>query len=369
MPALRSRFPSGAARRARLMLGIAAAGLLVSACASSSSSAAAQNSSPAPASSAESATGSATGSATAAASPAASPAVTPPGIVAVTTGGALVRLNPVTGKTEQTLVASGVFGDEVSASASGTTLYFAVKSGCAGKIEAIAAAGGTPTVIAAGSVPAISPNGNLLAYASEPDQQYGCLASSADPVSRYHLEIRNLSTGSTSALPALPAAQDSGLPAPISHLSWSADNAHLAVSISAVEDNEGWLVNLVDTTKARYYLAGTGVTAVPVTGSPTPRQSYLREGVYLPDGGLFVSRACCAGEQPGKSSRLMWEVSTNGVLTHQVAIGFATLDHLSLDASGDGKWLLYLAGGDLYVSPGGSRPHVLTDGLTAAAWD
>jgi hypothetical protein len=64
----------------------------------------------------------------------------------------------------------------------------------------------------------------------------------------------------------------------------------------------------------------------------------------------------------------MWEVSADGLLIHQVAVGFATVDHTSLDVSADGRWLLYLAGNDLYVSPGGARPHLLTKGLTAAAW-
>jgi hypothetical protein len=223
-------------------------------------------------------------------------------------------------------------------------------------------------VIADGSVPAISPDGTMLAYAIEPDQQNGCLAGSSDSVSRYHLEIRKLSDGTTAALPAIPVSQDTGLPSPISHLSWSSDNVQLAVSISSVQDNEGWLVNLVGTTQARYYLSGTGVTPVPVTGSPTPQQSYLREGVYMAGGGLFVSRACCGGDPPRNTSRLMWEVGADGVLTHQVAVGFATADHTSLDVSADGQWLLYLAGRDLYVSPGGARPHLLTTGLIAAAW-
>src|SRR5689334_22113033 len=87
-------------------------------------------------------------------------------------------------------------------------------------------------------------------------------------------------------------------------------------------------------------------------GSPTPQQSYLREGVYMPDGGLFVSRACCGGDPPRNTSRLMWEVNADGLLTRQVAVGFATVDHTSLDVSADGRWLLYLAGNDLYVSPG-----------------
>jgi hypothetical protein len=337
-----------------LALGIAASGVLVSACMSGSTPASTQAGTPA-----------ATAGSAGAATP--TPAAISPPIVAVTKGGALVRLNPATGATEQTLVPAGVLGDDISVSAGGT-LYFAVKSGCTGKIESMPADGGTPTVIVYGSVPAVSPDGTMLAYASEPDQSSGCMAGSSDPVSLYHLEIRTLAGGATSTLPAVPAGRDSGLPSPISHLSWSSDNVHLAVSIAAVQDNEGWLVNLLDTAQARYYLSGTGVTAVPVTGSPTPQQSYLREGVYLPDGDLFVSRACCGGEPTRNTSRLMWEVTAAGVLTHQVAIGFATLDHISLDVSADGKWLLYLAGHDLYVSSDGAKPHVLTTGLIAAAW-
>jgi len=356
VPSLRCLSLSGALRPGRLVLGIAASGMLVSACMSSSTPAATQAPSSVPASS--------TGPAGAAAT---SPAATAPGIVAVTTAGALVRLNPATGATEQTLVSSGVLGDEISASATGT-LYFAVKNGCTGKIESIPASGGTPAVIASGSVPAVSSDGTTLAYADEPAQREGCLTGSADPVSLYHLEIRKLSGGPTTALRAVPVSQDSGLPSPISHLSWSSDNVHLAVSIAAVQDNEGWGVNLVDTSRARYYLSGAGVTSVPVTGSPTPQQSYLREGVYMPDGGLFVSRACCGGDPPRNTSRLMWEVGPDGLLTHQVAVGFATVDHTSLDVSADGRWLLYLAGNDLYVSPGGARPHRLRTGLTAAAW-
>ncbi len=65
----------------------------------------------------------------------------------------------------------------------------------------------------------------------------------------------------------------------------------------------------------------------------------------------------------------MWEVSSSGVLIHQVAIGFASLDHTSLAANASGKWLLYLAGNDLYVSAGGARPRKLATGLIAAAFE
>jgi hypothetical protein len=107
---------------------------------------------------------------------------------------------------------------------------------------------------------------------------------------------------------------------------------------------------------------------VPVTGSPDAQRSYLREGVFLPDGNLFISRACCGGVPIHNTSRLLWEVSPAGALVHQVAIGFPDLDHVSLAADSSGQWLLYLADHDLYVSHGGNRPSKLSSGLTAAAW-
>jgi hypothetical protein len=72
------------------------------------------------------------------------------------------------------------------------------------------------------------------------------------------------------------------------------------------------------------------------------------------------------------TSRLMWEVSTSGAFVHQVAIGYPNLDHSSLDASSDGRWLLYVAhtvdAATLYVSQGGATPRELTTGIFAAAW-
>jgi WD40-like Beta Propeller Repeat len=292
----------------------------------------------------------------------------PPAMVAVTTAGALVTLNPATGVVAKTLVASGVMGDEISVS-SGGQVYFAVQNGCTSKIEEIPAAGGTADVLALGSVPAISPDGTKLAYASQPSVGAGCFPANVSNVSTlYHLDIRTLSTGATVSLQAVAPAQYSGLPDAILHLSWAADSQHLAVSLDEVQDHEGMQVTLVDTAQARYYLGGVGVAPVPVTGRPNPQGSYLREGVYMPDGNLFVSRACCAGVPVDDISRLMWEVNTSGVLVHQVALGFANLDHTSLDVSPDGSWLLYLAGNDLYVSHGGATPSKLTTGLIAAAW-
>jgi hypothetical protein len=340
--------------RASLLLGAAVIAALLSACGGGKAN-------PAP-------TVTVTQNASASASSSASAvAVTPPAIVAVTKGGALVTLNPATGSVSSTLMAAHVLGDEISVSSTGM-VYFAVKSGCTSEIEAIPVAGGTAANLAPGSLPAVSPSGTKLAYASQPTLTTGCVPSNPDLVPLYHLAIRTLSSGTTVNLPMVPAGQGSGLPAPISHLSWAPDNDHVAVSIAAVQDNEGWNLNIVNTAQAPYYLSGTGVTSVPVTGSPTVQQSYLREGVYMPNGDLFVSRACCAGFPVRNTSRLMWEVSTTGALLRQVAIGYPNLNHVSLDVSSDGGWLLYLAGTSLYVSQGGATPRELTSGLIAAAW-
>jgi len=289
-------------------------------------------------------------------------------MVGVTTAGAVVTLDPATGTVSSTLVASKVIGDEISASSNGL-VYFAVKRGCTDEVEAIPLAGGSVIPLAPGSLPAVSPDGSKLAYVDQPTLAGGCVQQQvSDPVTLYHVKIRTLSSGATVSLPMLAPGTGSGLPYPLSHLSWASDNDHLAVSIASPQDNEGWNLNILDTSQAQYYLSGTGVVSVPVTGSPASRQSYLREGVYMPNGDLFVSRACCGGFPVHNTSRLMWEVTVGGALVHQVAIGFPNLDHVSLDVSSDGNWLLYLAANDLYVSAGGAAPRKITSGLIAAAW-
>lgn len=362
-PTNASVFPPGRPARRRWLVRALAAGAavtLLAACSGGSSPAKQTSSGPSAAPS------TAVVSPSTAASPGAGGA-RPPRMFAATTAGALVVLNPASGAVVRTLVPSGVTGDEISVAGNGT-VYFAVRSGCTDQIESVAPSGGTPVVITNGSLPAISPDGSKLAFASQPSLTTGCVPSSPDLTRLYKLVVRTLSTGAERTYPMQPAGQGSGLPAPMSHLSWSADSQQLAVSIASVQDNEGWNLALVDTATARYYMSGAGVSFVPATGQPNARDSYLREGVYLPDGQLFVSRACCGGFPIHNTSRLMWEVTTTGTLVHQVAVGFPTLDHVSLDVTANGKWLLYLAGGDLYVSHNGATPRKITSGLIAAAW-
>jgi hypothetical protein len=293
----------------------------------------------------------------------------PPGVVAVTSAGSLVVLGP-TGTIASTLVTGGVLGDEISVSPNGQTVYFAVQqAACDMTIESISINGGTPTPIAAGELPAVSPDGTELAYAREPFLTDDCIPTSSKYASDFKVVIRNLSTGSQRILPQPPEVVKGGLPEPISHLSWSADGQQLAVSISAIQDNEGWSLFLISPSSSRYYVPpATGITDVPLVGGPYTERSYIREGVFLPDGNLFISRACCGGVPPKNLSRLMWEVTPAGAFVHQVAIGYPSLDHDSLDVSTNGQWLLYLGGGVLYISQDGNRPAQMATGLIAAAW-
>ena len=306
--------------------------------------------------------------ATTAARPVSQTTARPPAMAGVTARGALVLLSSATGAPVRTLVPRGVIGDEISVSPDGRTIYFSSRHGCVDDVESVAASGGTPTLITTGSLPAISPDGSTLAFARQPTLTRHCMKGSGGDLSaQYSLVTRTLSSGVERVYPMLPAGQPGSLPAPISHLSWAPDGTELAVSIAAIQDNEGWQIMLMDTATAQNYLGGTGDTPVPVTG-PDRRRSYWREGVYLPGGNLFVSRACCAGEPVRNVSKLMWEITPAGVLKHRVAIGFPGLDHTSLAVNRTGKWLLYLAGTGLYVSEKGARPRQVGSGLVAAAW-
>ena len=146
----------------------------------------------------------------ASASPAGSPSGTPsaggrPGILAVTTAGALVRIDPTTGDIQQTLVASGVLGDEISVSPDRSTVYYAQRSGCATEVKSISTAGGTPASIAPGSVPAISPDGTKLAFAQQPVlTDAGCMPNQANLAILFKVDIRTLPAGGDNVLAMAP---------------------------------------------------------------------------------------------------------------------------------------------------------------------
>jgi WD40-like Beta Propeller Repeat len=335
---------------------VAAALIILTACGGGGNSGAAQ----------ASASATAKASGTAKAHPLSQTTARPPAMVGVTTRGALVVLSSVTGQPVRTLVPNGVLGDEISVSPDQQLVYFSRRHGCVDDVYSVPVSGGKPILISTGSLPAISPDGSALAFARQPTLIPHCMSGS-DISSQFSLVIHTLSSGVEHVYPMLPSGQTSSLPAPISHLSWSPNGARLAVSISAIEDNEGWQIVLLDTATAQDYMTGTGDAFVPVTGAEAHR-SYWREGVFLPDGNLFVSRACCAGEPVRNTSKLLWEVTTAGRFRHLVAIGYPGLQHTSLAVNPSGRWLLYVAGTDLYVSESGARPRQLAGGLAAAAW-
>jgi hypothetical protein len=298
-----------------------------------------------------------------------------PGIVAVTASGAVVLLDPATGTVTRALVVSGAVGDEVSVSPDGSTVYYAVRRGCTDQVESVPVSGGSPTAITAGVLPAISPDGTKLAvfrepYGSDGEPVYGCVGTSGPQTAQFMLVVRDLSSGAETVYRSPPGIE-ADLPVPVSHLSWAPDGGRLAVSAGGVQGNMGWGLVMIHPATDRHYLpAGYSAASgqgVPVAGARGDAGGYYREGVFLPDGHLFVSRVCCAGVPVRNTSSLMWEIDTGGRLVRKVAAGF-TDRHTSLNADATGHWLLYLSGSDLFVSANGNASVKLTSGLLAAAW-
>jgi len=285
-----------------------------------------------------------------------------PDIVAVTAKGALVVLDPLSGEARRILVHRGVAGGTVAVSPDGRTVYFAARHGCLGEIESVPVTGGRPRMITPGALPAVSPDGRKLAFARQPGA--GAAGACDHPPADDQVVVRDLAGGGETVLPSA-ARQD--LRSPVSLLSWSPDSSRLLVSAGPAQDNEGWQLVGLDPATARYYLAATasGGSAVPLPGLAG---SYYRDGVYLPDGNLFVNQVCCAGLPARVTSSLLLEVSPSGQFVRQVGIGFKDRDHTSLSADPSGHWLLYLSGPDLFLSLDGAAPFKLTGALIAAAW-
>jgi hypothetical protein len=295
----------------------------------------------------------------------------PAALVAVTTTGALVRLNPSTGAQLSTLVPSDVVGDELAVAPDHASVYFEENKGCDHEVWKVAINGGNPVLIAAnGSLPAINPAGDELAYAQEPlSFNPGCAPSGTDNgAGQWKLVIDDLSTHTVKSLPMAPDAISNGLPFSISHLSWSSNGSQLAVSIAAPEDNEGWAVNIVDPASATYYF-GNSTPTVPIPAAQTAAGWFWHEAVFQPDGNLFVVKQCCAGLPETTTSVELDQVNpTTGATVHAVAVGLTDVGHTSLSVDRSGYWLLYLSGDNLEVSAGGAKPGVLASGLEAAAW-
>jgi hypothetical protein len=298
-------------------------------------------------------------------------------LVAVTSGkdtlrdsGAVVVLDPVTGMQRRTLVPTLAVGDAVQVSPDGATVYYEKVAGCYDEIWSVPVAGGTPRFITAGSKPALSPDGSKLAYSTNITGD-SCAGNGSD-ATNLAVIVRNLRSGTEQRFPL--AKDQLQLPSPVGHLSWNGDGTLLAVSIDSPQDNEGWGLRVINPATDHYYLGQSGAgTDVPPNGTGVPataRQTFLRQGVFLPDGRLFVVHRCCWGWPPKTTLEHLDIVEGGtGAVARQVAVGVTTKDHTSLDADASGRWLLYLSGSTVMVSDGGATPTVLTStGYQAVDW-
>jgi Tol biopolymer transport system component len=294
-----------------------------------------------------------------------------PGIVAVTTGGAVEVLNSTTGIVTATLTGmQDAIGDEVAVSPSGQTVYFAVNQTCGDKIESVPIGGGKPTVITSGVLPAVSPDGTELAFVREsysggPSEiNYTCGA--VNQTKKAEVVVRDLANGSEQAYPAPPNA----LTWPVSHVSWSPDGETLLVSAGPATGTQSWDLLALNLASAKYYAPLSPGTAGNTDIQPGQGSGdYYREGAYLPDNDIFVNQLCCTSSTSSNGkimSSLLLEISPSGQQVRQVAEGDLTRDHTSLDATKG--WLLYLSGNDLFVSDDGATPVALSSGFIAAAW-
>ncbi|MDQ1287885.1 MAG: hypothetical protein QG622_1450 [Actinomycetota bacterium] len=306
----------------------------------------------------------------------------PPVLVGVRTGkgvrgsGALVVLDPSNGSVIRTLDPGLAVGAAVQLSPDRSTVYYEKAIGCSGQIWKVPVAGGSPKkVVDAGNRPALSPDGTKLAYSTQTVGD-SCDQGSASYGKSFALVVRSLAEGTTRRL-GLPNEQ-LPLPSPIGRLSWNADGTKIAVSVTSVQDNEGWALRVVDPGTDEYYSGEKAAgSAVPVSGPGTAttqnRESYFREGVFLPGGGLFVVHRCCQGIDDEMSvkprSELLQEIDpARGALRRQIAVGLTTKDHTSLDSDISGRWLLYLSGDSVMVSDAGAKPVTLTSGYQAVDW-
>lgn len=291
-----------------------------------------------------------------------------PGIVAVTTGGVVEVLDPETLDATRLLTGNlNAVGDQVSVTPDGKSVYFAAKQSCTSYIMRVPADGSAkPARLASGVLPAVSPDGTKLAFIREPFSggpgprvSYVCGGSGG---AMSQLVIMDIATGATSSRPI-------GI-LPVSHVSWAADSDSLLLSAGPV-DQAGRRVWALDTVLASGTNAsGTNASGtVPVTGDNIPA-SYYREGIYLPDGDLLVNRICCTPASVTPHASVILRITSGGSTVHRIAKAFPDKDHTSMAVDPTGRWIMYLAGNDLFVSHDGGTPQQVTStsGLIAATW-
>ncbi len=317
-------------------------------------------------------------------------------LVAVSTTGALVVLDPDSGAVVRTLVAAGVTGSVVSLAGRGGLVYFERPFGCHHQVWRVAVTGGAPALVAAtGSVPAVSPDGTRLAFARQtfgcPDSARTAGAASSVTSDRFLVVVRDLRSGQERDYSA-PSDRPEGFEMPIVRLSWSGDGARLVESFDPVvrtgsddvpvppEDSAPGQVAVLDLAQDLYYLADDSPRS-PQNLPETDSARFAREAAFLPDGRLLVVRGRRGVEIPvGAQVRvaprivpgvrdLLEEVDPgSGVVVRRVAAGAVGLLLGAPATDVTGRWLLFVSGTEVRVVHGDAHAVHLVGGYLAADW-
>ena len=231
----------------------------------------------------------------------------------------------------------------LSVSADGATVWFHRSGhGCAnaGTIYRVPVGGGEAEAVAEGEVPAISADGSQLAYADRrgADECAGTLV------------VRDVETGGVTEW---RQGGDDANPWAISAIAWAPDGRSLAIEMGSDASGIGILDLTVDESL-------DDLSGLPV-GGPNGAPA------WSPDGqDLYATTWCCGDFSFDPASAQIVRVHLADGAVEEVARPGAYVEALDVDASG--RWLLYVADGQLFALDADGTATPLGRGYTDAPW-